>query len=205
MDKLRKAIILLTGLLLIYPQVANAQITVELQGKQKTELPEYYIMMKLIDTILVKHEGLNFDNYTSVKFEVNRNGNVSNIAFSTYTDSLLMPHITNVLLSTNQHWIIKRNGKAVKKTTHFLLPIVFSLKPKVPLKGPTRESDLDEQLRSSDLVDQSLHIVHFDTNQNRNEGLFLQYRRPEKFEGVVLNPIVVNVPSRCCDPKEREY
>ena len=41
-------------------QVANAQITVELQSKQKTEFPEYYIMMKLIDTILVKHEGLNF-------------------------------------------------------------------------------------------------------------------------------------------------
>lgn len=204
MSKLRNAIILLT-VFVIYSQVVNAQITVELQGKQKTELPEYYIMMKLIDTILVKHEGLNFSNYASVKFEVSRKGYVSNITFSTYTDSLLMPHITNVLLSTNQRWIIKRNGKTIKKTLHFLLPIVFSLKPKIPLKGPTRESDLDEQLRSSDLVDQSLHIVHFDTNQDRNEGLFLHYRRPEKFEGVVLNPIVVNVPSRCCDPKEREY
>jgi hypothetical protein len=205
MSKLRNAIILLTTLLLISFQVVTAQITVELRGSQKNELPEYYIMMKLIDTILVKHEGLNFDNYASVKFEINRDGNVSNITFSTSTDSLIMPHITNVLLSTNQHWIIKRNGKTVKKTLHFLLPIVFSLKPKVPLKGPTRESDLDEQLRSPDLVDQSLHIVHFDTNQGRNEGLFLNYRRPEKFEGVVLNPIVVNVPSSCCDPKEREY
>lgn len=205
MNKLRNAIILLTGLLLIYSQAVNAQITVELQGRQKTELPEYHIMMKLIDTILIKHEGINFDNYASVKFDVNRKGYVSNIMFSTYTDSLLMPHITNVLLSTNQRWIIKRNGKPNKKTVHFLLPIVFSLKPKVPLKGPTRESDLDEELRSSNLVDQSLHIVHFDTNQDRNEGLFLQYRRSEKFEGIVLNPVVVNIPSHCCDPQEREY
>ena len=47
-------------LLLLLTQEANAQITVDLQSKQKTEFADFYIMMKLIDTILVKHEGLNF-------------------------------------------------------------------------------------------------------------------------------------------------
>jgi len=190
---------------LIYTQVVRGQVNVELRGNQKIDLPEYYIMMKLVDTILVKHEGLHFDNYAAVKFEVDRKGNVSNIIFSMYTDSLLMPYITSVLLSTNHRWIIKRNGRLVKKKIQFLLPIVFSLKPKVPLKGPTKESELDEQLRSSDMVEQSLHVVHFKTDQDRNEGMFSQYKRSEKFEGIVLNPIVVTVPSNCCDPKEREY
>ena len=102
---------IITIFILIVPTL-YAQVRVELDDRIK--YPEVFISKHLHDIILVANQGFHFSNFASVRFELDKNGSVHNIAFSTYTDSLVMPHITNVLMSTNKKWIITRNERRIK-------------------------------------------------------------------------------------------
>ncbi len=148
------------------------------------------MMVKLQDTILAAGQGLNFDNYASVRFQVDKAGQISNIAFSIYTDSLVMSHLINVLLSTNGKWQIKRNGKAVREKVAIVLPVIFVLKPRLALKGKTEEDPLGHP--TLQVVDKGVQLFHFSTDRTSDYNTFI--RSGEKFEGIVLNPILVRVP-----------
>jgi hypothetical protein len=166
-----------------------AQVNVEL--KDRIKYPEVYFWKHLHDTILSANQGFNFSNYASVKFRIDKKGTISNISFSTYTDSLVMPHIYNVLMSTNQKWIIIRKGKAIKEEVTILLPIIFFLKSEQRKIGPTKD-DVFSNHGPMDVVGQGERIFHFSKNRNENFEMFR--RNGEKFEGIALNPIEVIVP-----------
>ena len=64
-------------------QFAKGQASVELLNSyNKSGQPELYLKYKLQDTIFSKHEGLKLKNFASAKFEVSKNGVISNIQFS---------------------------------------------------------------------------------------------------------------------------
>lgn len=178
-----------TCFLLLTTYALSAQLKVEL--KNRIKYPEVYFWKHLHDTILVANEGYNFSNFASVRFEIDRKGEIQNIVFSTYTDSLVMPHITNVLMSTNRRWIIVRNGKHVKEKVTILLPILFILKSE--RKNPIAvKKDILSLHPAMSIEEQMFRIFHF--SNNRDENFEVHKRNGEKFEGIALNPIEVIVP-----------
>jgi hypothetical protein len=181
--------IFFTSFLLLSAYTMSAQLRVEL--KNRIKYPEVYFWKHLHDTILVANEGYNFSNFASVRFEIDRKGEIQNIVFSTYTDSLVMPHITNVLMSTNRRWLIVRNGKYVKEKVTILLPILFILKSE--RKNPiTVKEDILSLHPTMSIEEQMFRIFHF--SNNRDENFEVHKRNGEKFEGIALNPIEVIVP-----------
>jgi hypothetical protein len=181
--------------LLLITQVTKGQVSVELLNSyNKPGPPELYIKYKLQDTIFSKHEGLKLKNFASVKFEVDKNGVINNIQFSIFTDSLLQPYITDVLMSTNHHWIIKKDGKTVKEKVTIILPLICTLRPRVIKKTTTREEGpFDELLENVEL--EAMHLFHFDKK-------YQFHRSIEKYNGIVLDPIDVTVPN---DPDANGY
>jgi hypothetical protein len=182
-------------LLMLISQIAKGQVNVELLNSyNKSGPPELYLKYKLQDTIFSKHEGLKLKNFASAKFEVGKNGVISNIQFSIFTDSLLRPYITDVLMSTNHRWIIKKNGKPVKEKVTIILPMIYTLRPRVIKKTVTRkEGPFDEILEDFEL--EAMHLFHFDKRY--------KFRRStEKYDGIVLDAIDVTVPN---DPDANDY
>lgn len=173
---------------LLVPIGAPAQTQVSL--KDKISSPEVYMMVKLQDTILAAREGFAFENFASVRFQVDKNGNVGTIEFSIYTDSLVMPHLIHALRSTDGKWRITRKGKLVKETVTVLLPVVFDLKARLPLQGKTEEDPLAHP--PLELVGEGMQMLHF--SKSRESNYYLYLRSEEKFEGIVLNPILIRVP-----------
>ena len=182
-------------LLILMSQFAKGQASVELLNSyNKSGQPELYLKYKLQDTIFSKHEGLKLKNFASAKFEVSKNGVISNIQFSIFTDSLLRPYITDVLMSTNHRWIIKKNGKTVKEKVTIILPMIFTLRPRVIKKITTREEGPFNELLE-DIELEAMHLFHFDKRY--------KFRRStEKFDGIVLDPVDVTVPN---DPDANDY
>lgn len=179
------------GCLLLIPQkVIYAQVKIELKDRIKS--PEVYFWKHLHDTILVANEKLKFSNFTSVRFEIGPKGDVRNITFSTYTDSLTMPHITNVLMSTNKKWLITRNGKHVKGNITILLPILFVFKSEKEHPIIAKKEDILSLHPNMTIEEQMFRIFHF--SNNREENFEVHKRNGEKFEGIALNPIEVIVP-----------
>ncbi len=170
------------------PIGAQAQTRVSL--KDKISSPEVYMTVKLRDTILAAREGYAFENFASVRFQVDKNGNVGTIEFSIYTDSLVMPHLTNALRSTDGKWRITRKGKPVKETVTILLPALFVLKAGLPVKGKTEEDPLGHP--PLEIVDEGFQLFHFAADRTSDYNTFV--RSGEKFEGIVLNPILIRVP-----------
>lgn len=193
-SKLRPIRITMKGLnimffIIITQIVLYAQVNIEL--KDRIKFPEVYFWKHLHDTILVANEGYNFSNFASVRFEIDRKGEIHNIVFSTYTDSLVMPHITNVLMSTNKRWLIVRNGKYVKEKVTMLLPILFILKSE--RKNPIAvKEDILSLHPTMSIEEQMFRIFHF--SNDRDENFEVHKRTGQKFEGVALNPIEVIVP-----------
>ena len=182
-------------LLLLISQAVKGQVSIELLNSYNNAgPPELYLKYKLQDTIFSKHEGLNLKNFASVKFEVDKNGVINNIQFSIFTDSLLRPYITDVLISTNHQWIIKKKGKIVKEKVTIILPMIYTLRPRIIKKTTTREEGpFDELLEDIEL--EAMHLFHFDKKY--------KYRRTiEKYDGIVLDPVDVMVPN---DPDADDY
>ena len=180
---------LATIFLITIGEALYAQVKVEL--KDRIKYPEVYFYKHLHDTILNANQGFNFSNYASVKFRIDKKGIISNISFSTYTDSLVMPHIYNVLMGTNRKWIIIRKGKVVKEEATILLPIIFFFKSELKKTGPTKD-DVFSNHGPMDVVGQGERLFHFSKNRDDNFEMFR--RNGEKFEGIALNPIEVIVP-----------
>lgn len=181
-------------LLLLVSQFAKGQVSVELLNSyNKSGPPELYLKYKLQDTIFSKHEGLKLKNFASVKFEVNKDGVIGNIQFSIFTDSLLWPYITNVLMSTNHHWIIKKSGKRVKEKVTIILPMIYTLHPHIVKKTTTRRGPFDELLEDLEL--EAIHLFHFDRKYKFRRSI-------DKYDGIVLDPIDVMVPN---DPAADNY
>jgi hypothetical protein len=101
---------LVTLFLITIGEALHAQVKVELTDRIK--YPEVHFYKHLHDIILSANQGVNFSNYASVKFNIDKKGIIGNILFSTYTDSLVMPHIYNVLISTKSKMDnpLKREG-----------------------------------------------------------------------------------------------
>lgn len=175
-------------LLLLISQFANCQVSVELLNSyNKPGPPELYLKYKLQDTIFSKHEGLKLKNFASVKFEVDKNGVINNIQFSIFSDSLLRPYITDVLMSTNHRWIIKKKGKNVKEKVTIILPMICTLRPRVIQKTTTREEGPFDEL-FEDVELEAMHLFHFDKKYNFRRSI-------EKYDGIVLDPVDVMVPN----------
>lgn len=180
---------LFTGFLLLITHTISAQIKIEL--KDRIKYPEVYFWKHLHDTILAANEKLKFSNFASVRFQIGTKGDIHNITFSTYTDSLTMPHITNVLMSTNKKWLVTRNGKHVKSNVTILLPILFVFKSERENPIIIKEDILSLHPDMS-IEEQMLRIFHF--SNDREENFEVHKRNGEKFEGIALNPIEVIVP-----------
>ncbi|HEY9004662.1 MAG TPA: hypothetical protein VIM75_00945 [Ohtaekwangia sp.] len=180
-------------------KVAYAQISVQLRDKNKAPLsPELYFKFKLQDTIFSKHEGLKIKNFASVKFDVDKNGFINNIFFSVSTDSLLKPYIKDALNSTNQRWIIKHDNKRIKGSVTIILPILFTLRPRIEKRGSSRVDEfLGEPVENIEV--EATDLFQF---EKKPYILFYSYRNPVKYSGVVLNPIDVRVPY---DPDANDY
>ena len=164
---------------------------VRLEFKDRIKYPEVYFWKHLHDTILVANEGYNLSNFASVRFEIDRKGDIQHVVFSTYTDSLVMPHITNVLMSTNRRWLITRNGKRIKGKITILLPVLFVLKSE--RKNPLAvEEDILSLHPTISIEEQMFRIFHF--SPDREENFEIHKRNGNKFEGIALNPIEVIVP-----------
>ena len=186
-------------LLLLISQATKGQISIELLNTYNNPgSPELYFKYKLQDTIFNKHEGLKLKNFASVKFDVDKNGVISNILFSISTDSLLRPHITNVLMSTNHHWIIKQSNKRIKKKITIILPMIFTLRPRETKKTSTRVDELFGD-PFEDIELEATHLFQFD---KKDYSLYRFYRNVTKYDGIVLNPIEVRVPD---DPDANDY
>jgi len=186
-------------LLLLITQVVNGQVSIELLNSyNKSGPPELYFKYKLQDTIFSKHEGLKLKNFASVKFDVDKNGSIGNIHFSISTDSLLHPYISDVLMSTNNHWIIKQNDKNVKEKITIILPMIFTLRPRIIKKTSTRV----DELFGDPFEDIELEATHLFQFNKKDYSLYRFYRNVVKYEGVVLNPIEVRVPN---DPDANDY
>jgi hypothetical protein len=175
--------------ILITHVVLYAQVNVEL--KDRVRFPEVYFWKHLHDTILYANQGFNFSNYASVKFRIGKKGAINNIEFSTYTDSLVMSHIYNVLMSTNQKWVIIRKWRVVKEEATILLPIIFFFKSEKARMGPTKD-DVFSDHGPMDVVGQGQRLFHFSKDRNDNFEIFK--RTGQKFEGIALNPVEVIVP-----------
>lgn len=186
-----------TVIFILGASILYAQVRVELNDRIR--YPEVYFWKHLHDTILVANEGFKFSNFASVKFEVDKNGFICNITFSTYTDSLVMPHVTNVLMTTNKKWLVTRAGKTVKDKVTILLPVLFIFKSqqKEPVE---RKEDILSLHPIMSAEEQMLRIFHF--SLNRDENFEVHKRKGEKFEGIALNPIEVIVP---LNPTESKY
>lgn len=186
-------------LLLLITQATKGQVSIELLNAHNNPgPPELYFKYKLQDTIFNKHEGLKLKNFASVKFDVDKNGVVSNIFLSISTDSLLRPHIINVLMSTNHHWIIKQNNKRIKKKVTIILPMIFTLRPRDTKKTSTRV----DELFGDPFEDIELEATHLFQFNKKDYGLYKFYRNVIKYDGIVLNPIEVRVPN---DPDADDY
>jgi hypothetical protein len=185
--------------LLLFSQVANGQVSVELSISDANKIsPELYFMSKLEESIFAKHEGMKLTNLASVKFDVDKEGRVSNIAFSISTDSLLEPYIVDVLISTDRKWIIRRDGKLMQNRVSIILPMLFRLRPHTVKKVSTRINEISGR-PSENATWEQIHILQFD---KKNDNLLLFYRNPIKYEGITLNPIEVRVPK---DPEADDY
>jgi len=187
---------IITIFILIVP-ILYAQVRVDLDDRIK--YPEVFISKHLHDTILVANQGFHFSNFASVRFELDKNGSVHNIAFSTYADSLVMPHITNVLMSTNKKWIITRNERRIKGRVSILLPILFIFKSKHG-EPVIKNQDILSLHPKMSTEEEIFRIIHFSNNRDENFEVFK--RKGMKFEGIVLNPIEVIVPM---DSSENQY
>ncbi|MFD1000348.1 hypothetical protein ACFQ21_13580 [Ohtaekwangia kribbensis] len=186
-------------LLLLISQVTEGQISIELLNTYNNPgPPELYFKYKLQDTIFAKHEGLQLKNFASVKFDIDKNGVIDNVHFSISTDSLLHPYIMDVLMSTNHHWIIKQKGKSIKKKITVILPMIFTLTPRVTKKTTTRV----EEHFGDTFEDIELEATHLFQFNKKDYSLYMFYRNVEKYNGVVLNPIEVRVPN---NPDENNY
>jgi hypothetical protein len=195
----RELLIGIKLLLLLFSQVANAQVSVELSTSDANKIsPELYFMSKLEESIFTKHEGMKLTNLASVKFDVDKEGHVSNIAFSISTDSLLEPYIVDVLMSTDRKWVIRRDGKLIKSKVSIILPILFRLRPHTVKKVSTRINEISGK-PSENMTWEQIHVFQFD---KKNDNLLLFYRDPIKYEGITLNPIEVRVPN---DPDADDY
>jgi hypothetical protein len=178
---------------------AYSQVSIQLlKGGNKGSSPELYFKYKLQDTIFAKHEGLKIKNFASVKFDIDKHGTVSNVDFSISTDSLLEPYINDVLMSTNHQWVIKQNGKRIKTKMTIILPIIFTLRPRVIKKTSTRVDDVLEQPIES-IEHEAIDLFQF---YKKKYDTYFLYRNPVKYFGVVLNPIEVRVPY---DPDANDY
>lgn len=190
-----KITIALALLLAITNTTSYSQVSIQLLNESnKAGSPELYFKYKLQDTIFAKHEGLKIKNFASVKFEVDKNGVINNIQFSIFTDSLLRPYITDVLMATNHRWIIKKKGKTVKEKVTIILPMICTLRPRVIRKTTTREEGPFDEL-FEDVELEAMHLFHFDKKYKFRRSI-------EKYDGIVLDPVDVMVPN---DPDADDY
>ena len=191
--------VIIISVLLMVNFTGAAQVQVGIKEGNRIKSPEIFFTLSLHDTIFAMHEGIAIKNYASVKFDVDEKGNVDNIGFSVTTDSLVIPHILNVLAATNHKWIIKRNGKQIKSKANIVLPIIFYLRPQVVKKRSTRSHEILGQI-TEDIEFEGMNIFHF--SNNKEEDLFVYQKNGLKYEGIVLSPIKIKVPR---DPDLNNY
>ncbi|MFD0998392.1 hypothetical protein ACFQ21_03700 [Ohtaekwangia kribbensis] len=185
--------------LMLISKSAHSQLSVQFLNESGKEVsPELYFKFKLQDTIFSKHEGIKLKNFASVKFDIDRNGLVDNIFFSALTDSLLKPYIIDVLMTTNNRWVINQNGKKFKKKVTLILPMIFTLRPRIEQKISTRIDVLSEK-PFEDIEVEATGLFQFEKN---DRILYFAHKNPLKYFGIVLNPIEVRVPY---DPDANDY
>ncbi|MDJ1471901.1 hypothetical protein [Xanthocytophaga flava] len=162
------------------------------EAKKFPRHPDMYLTYALYDTILKAQQGFKFENFASVRFYIDPKGRISHVDFSSFTDSLLRPHLLHVLEGTQGKWRVYRNGKQVKEKVCVVLPVNFDLcSTRKDFTGPTIISMLEAHLLP---VGESTFMFNFTGDYlDANHG-YLDSHYDLAFEGIVLRPITVTVP-----------
>ncbi|MDJ1496840.1 hypothetical protein QNI19_28150 [Cytophagaceae bacterium DM2B3-1] len=162
------------------------------EEKKFIHYPDLYLPFVLHDTILKAQQGFKFENFASVRFYIDPKGRISHVDFSSFTDSLLRPHLLHVLESTQGKWRVYRNGKQVKEKVCVVLPVMFYLRStRKDFTGPTNVDMFQSHWTP---VGESTFMFNFTGNYLEGNHGYQDSDYDMAFEGIVLRPITVTVP-----------